>query len=107
MSPAPAWPLPYITPDASIGTSFGSTSSAIALPGTPANDTQVRICNLGPCAVALALGTTSAVTVTPSTGIVIMPGDSLSLGIGSNTYIAGVSCGGPSTSTVVNLTTGN
>jgi hypothetical protein len=99
--------LPALTPDASIGAAPSSASAAVALPGTPASDSLVVITNLGPCHVACKLGTTSAVTVTPSTGAVVLAGRQLVLAIGSNTYIAMISCGGTGTSSIVNLTTGN
>jgi hypothetical protein len=53
------------------------------------------------------LSTSSTATVTPSTGIVIFAGHSLALGIGSNTRLAGVSCGGTGTSSTVNIATGS
>jgi len=103
--------LLYFTPDASVGTSFNSTSSAVLLPGTPASDTLVMVTNLGPLAVAVKLGS-STVSVTPTTGAVVLAGQSVALGISTNTYIAGVAIGaitglGTSQSTVVNLTTGS
>jgi hypothetical protein len=104
---ASPFPLPYITPDASIGASFGTPSNSVALPGTPSADRQVLITNLGSCHLAVALGTSSAVTVTPSTGLVIMAGRSLAIGLTGQTWLAGVSCGGPGTNTQVNITTGN
>lgn len=98
---------PSIGVDAAAGTAFGGTSSAVALPGTPANDAYVRIANLGPCHVAVKLGTTNATAVTSSTGLVILAGHVEYLTLGANTFIAGVSCGGPGTNSTVNLTTGN
>ena len=106
--------LPYFTPDASVGTSFGASSSNIALPGTPASDTTLLITNIGPLPVIFKLGTSNAVVVTlPSTpggatGFCVMPGKQFAVGIGSNTYIAGISTGGQTGQcSVVNLTTGN
>ncbi len=101
-----ATPQPVFTPDASIGTSAGGTSAAVLLPGTPATDTTVRVCNVGSMPVAVKLGTTSAVTCTMSTGLVVMPGRTEYLGIGANTYIA-LTTGTPGTSSTVNLTTGS
>lgn len=94
-------------PDAAIGTSFGFTSSNIALPGTPATDAMVRVYNAGPNNIAVKLGTTIAVTVTSSTGLMVGAGQVAFLTIGANLFIAGVSCGGPSTASTVNVTTGN
>jgi hypothetical protein len=95
------------TPDASIGTSFGFASVAVALPGTPASDVMVRVCNLGPTPVAVKLGTTNAVTVTSSTGMVIAAGETVYITIGANLFIAGVACAGPNNASTVNLTTGS
>lgn len=94
-------------PDTSVGGSFGFASSAILLPGTPAGDTIVRLTNLGPCHVAVKLGTTNAVTVTQSTGLIIPAGQVEYLTLGANLYIAGVACGGPGNTSTVNISTGN
>ena len=98
---------PSIAVDTAVGTAFGGTATAVALPGTPADDAYVRVANLGPCHVAVKLGTTNAVAVTPSTGVVILAGHVEYLTIADNTFIAGVSCGGPGTNSTVNLATGN
>lgn len=99
--------IPALTLDAAIGASAGSTSSAKALPGTPASDALVLVTNLGPCHAALKLGTSSAVSVTPSTGVVVLAGHELALAIGvGDTYIAIVSCGGTGTTTTLNIATG-
>jgi len=100
-------PQSAFTTDAAVGAAFGSASSPVLLPGTPSGDTVVRVANLGPCHLAVALGTTNAVTVTPSTGIVVLAGQVQYIGLGINTYIAGVSCGGPGSSAMVNIATGN
>jgi hypothetical protein len=94
------------TLDTAAGTSFGATSSAVALPGIPGSDLVVRICNLGPCHLACKLGG-SGVTVTPSTGIVVLAGQVLVLALAGATYIAGVSCGGTGTASTVNIATGS
>jgi len=94
------------TPDTAVGTSVGSSSAAVALPGTPASDTTLRVANVGNNPIYVKLGTTNAVTVTNGTGLCIMPGDKEYLGIGSNTYIA-MTTGTPGTSSTVNLTTGS
>ena len=99
-------PLEGFTLDVAAGTSFGATSSAVLLPGTPGADLTVRICNLGPCHVAIRLGG-STVTVTPSTGIVVLAGQVLVLALAGATYIAGVSCGGTGTASTVNIATGS
>ena len=99
--------IPSFAVDAIKGTSFGSTTSPVQLPGTPSGDTSLRVANLGPCHIAVKLGTDNTVTVTSSTGLVILAGEVMYLTLGSNTWIAGVSCGGPSSSSIVNLATGN
>lgn len=94
--------------DAAVGTSFGFTATNIALPGTVAGDSIVRVANLGPCHVAVRLTTSSSdVTVTPSTGIIVLAGGELWLTLGSNTRIEGVASGGPGMASTVNIATGN
>jgi hypothetical protein len=93
--------------DAATGTSFGFASTAVALPGVLAGDTVLRVCNLGPCPIMVKLGTTGAVSVTSSTGLAIMPGNTVYLTLGANTFIAGVAAGGPGNASSVNLATGN
>jgi len=39
-------PIPSFTVDAALTTSFGSPSTRVALPGTPASDATVRLLNL-------------------------------------------------------------
>lgn len=99
-------PQPSFTVDAAIGGSFGFATSAITLPGTPASDACVRIANLGPCHISVALGG-STVTVSQSTGVVIPAGQVQYLTIGSATYIAGVAAGGPANTSTVNIATGS
>ena len=98
---------PSFSVDVAIGTSFGFTSSAVALPGTPGSDAMVRVCNLGPCHIAVALGTSNAITVTQSTGVVIPAGQVQYLTLAGATYIAGAAAGGPSNASTVNIATGN
>ncbi len=100
-------PQPAFTVDAAIGTAAVSSSSALALPGTPASDTVVLVTNLGPCHVAIKLGTSSAVTVTPSTGLVVLAGREAYLGMTGFTHIAMACAGGPGTSSTLNIATGN
>jgi len=94
-------------PDASMGAAFTSVSSNVLLPGTPGSDNYVRIVNVGPLLCAVKLGTSDAVTVTGTTGVVIMPGQVLNLTLGSNTYLAGIALGSQGNAAVVNITTGN
>lgn len=101
-----ATPQPVFTPDTSAGVSAGPASAAFALPGTPASDTTLRVANVGSMPVYCKLGASSAVTVTNSTGLCVMPGRTEYLGIGANTWIA-ITTGTLGTSSTVNLTTGN
>lgn len=98
---------PAVVIDGAIGTSFGFASTAVALPGTaPGSDAYVRVANLGPCHISVKLGTTSAVTVSQSTGLVVMAGQVEYINLPAGTlYIAGVAAGGPGNSSTVNLTT--
>lgn len=99
--------IPSFAVDGAVGTSFGFASTAVLLPGTTvATDNAVRVTNLGPCPVTVKLGN-AAVTVTQSTGLTILAGDTVYLTIGTNTYIAGVSAGGPGNASTVNLATGS
>jgi hypothetical protein len=101
-------PLPAFTPDTGGNVSVGAASAAFLLPGTPASDTTVLVTNTGALPVQAKLGSSNAVTVTGSTGVTIMPGQTLALGIGANTYIAMIATGGlTGVYTTVNLTTGN
>jgi hypothetical protein len=104
--PVTITPVPSFTLDAAINGSFGFASSAILLPGTPGSDACVRVTNMGPCPISIALGT-STVAVTQSTGLLVMAGQSLFLTLGTATYIAGVACGGPGNSSTVNVATGS
>ena len=103
--------LPCFTPDASAATSAGPGASAIALPGTPANDTTALVSNLGQMPVAVQFFATnpSAATLaacTMGTGVVILPGQSLALGFGANRYMSCMT-GTTGTSSTVSVTTGN
>lgn len=100
--------LNYLTIDASIGTSVGSTTAAVLLPGTTVStDTVLLIQNVGNLPVYFNLGTSSAVTVVNPNGTVVMPGQALVVDIhtGSFTYIA-MMTGVPGCTSTVNLTTG-
>ena len=104
-------PLPCFTPDASAATSASPGASAIALPGTPANDTSCLVANLGQMPVAVQFFATnpSAATLancTMGTGVVVLPGQSLALGFGANRYVS-VMTGTTGTNSTVSVTTGN
>ena len=85
------------------GTSFGFASTAVALPAT---GVLLRVANLGPCHITVALGTTNAVTVNQGNGLVILAGHTEWLTTGSNTFIAGVAAGGPGNASTVSLAVG-
>ena len=105
-------PQPCFTVDAAANAAFDNTSHAVLLPGTIANDTVVRLVNVGNAPVYVLLGT-SAVTVTPQTGVCIAPGAVPTyLGINGATYIAGVVSGpnfaaGWTPNAILNISTGN
>ena len=89
-------PIPSFTVDAALTTSFGSPSTRVALPGTPASDATVRLLNLSGVPVFVALGG-NTVVATVAAGVCIAPGPVPTyLGIGTNTYIAGIIQGGNS-----------
>lgn len=89
-------------PAAAQGVSFGFSSTRVAIPGAGA---VLRIANLGPCHVTVALGDTTVV-VTQSTGLTILAGQTEYLTVGGATNIAGVAAGGPGNTSIVNLSTG-
>lgn len=67
-----------------------ATSQNVALPGTPSGPPTAVVTNLGPSPAFVALGTTNAVVATLSTGVAILPGTSLALTLGANTYLAAI-----------------
>jgi hypothetical protein len=85
------------------GASFGFASTAIALPGT---GSLLRVANLGPCHITVAIGTTNAVTVTQSTGTVVLAGQVEWFTVAAGNFIAGVAAGGPGNASTVNIATG-
>jgi hypothetical protein len=104
--------LPAFTVDAATGASFGSSPSAIALPGTAlSTDSVVLITNLGPCHLSVRLATTSTLAstgLTPSNGVIVLAGQQMAVALlTGQAFIGAVSCGGTSTSTIANIATGN
>ena len=97
--------IQYFTPDVSAGASAGLTSAAVALPNS--SDSLLLITNLGPLTVVFKLGTSSAVTVTTSTGTALLPGASLIVGAQGMSYIALIGVGSVGNAAAVNLTSGN
>lgn len=96
-------PQPAFTVDSSVGMSAGITSSNVALPGTLADDTVVRIVNLGPGTAYVALGSSSVAATTQN--LCIPPGQVQYLAINSNTYLAAITTGAGNAQ--LNISTGN
>jgi hypothetical protein len=98
---------PAFTLDAATGTSFGGTTSSVALPGTPGSDALVRVANLGPNTVSVRL-TVGAGTVTLTNGIAVLPGQVQYLAITTgNDHIAGIAHGSLGMGSTVNIATGS
>ena len=74
-------------PTGAVGGVASQPSQALLLPtaGTP---TIALVSNLGDIPVYVLMGTSSAVVVTTSTGLPVLPNEKIALTIGSNTYIA-------------------
>jgi hypothetical protein len=83
------------------------TPSACGMMSAPANTSEARaipggagptllITNLGPSAAVVLLGG-STVVATVATGIAVLPGCPLALGVGANTHIAAWGLGGNAT----------
>jgi len=84
------------------GTSFGFASTTVALPGS---GTLLRVTNLGPCHITVAIGG-SGVTVNQGNGLVIAAGQTEWLTVTAGQFIAGVAAGGPGNASTCNLATG-
>jgi hypothetical protein len=94
------------TLDAAAGTSFGASSSSVALPGTPASDALVRVANLGPNTVSVRLSV-GAGTVTTQNGVALVPGQVLYLAITTGQdHINGIAHGSLGMGSTVNVATG-
>ena len=99
----------YLNIDASVGTSVGSSSAAVQLPGTNlTGDTAVLITNIGNLPIYFKLGSTSAVMVVNPNGTAVLPGQTLTVDIqtSSFTWVA-MMTGVPGCTSTVNLTTGS
>jgi hypothetical protein len=79
----------FFTPSGYATLSVGSTSSNVAVPGSP---TSILVTNLGPYPVAVLTGATNAVVVTPATGVIILPNQQIYLAPGA--FIAAIALGG-------------
>ena len=97
--------IQFFTPDVSIGTSAGTASSTVALPNSA--DALLYLVNLGPNTISFKLGSSSAVTVTTSTGCALLPGQALIVGAQGMSYIAMIAHGCLGMGSVLNLTSGN
>jgi hypothetical protein len=86
--------LAAFTPTGQAALVANGTSQNVAVPlaGTP---TQVLLVNLGLIPVFVVLGTSNAVVATVATGTPILPGCSLPLVLGANTYLAAITTGDP------------
>ena len=107
MTSTPTGPnqVPGFTPDGAVGTSFGAASSNVALPGTPASDSLVRVANLGPNPISVALGGSTVVAALAD--LVIFPGQVMYLTMAGETYIAGIAHGCLGMGSTTNVVTGN
>jgi hypothetical protein len=76
------------------------TSASQAIPG--GDGTVLLVTNIGPAPAVVLLGG-SSVAVTFSTGVAVLPNQSLALAVGSNTYIAAMGIG---SSALLNLAQG-
>jgi hypothetical protein len=76
-------------PTAATSLIAGLASTNVILPttGTP---TVILVTNMGVVPAYVLLGTSNAVVVTSATGLPIMPGKSIYLTVGSNTYLAAI-----------------
>jgi len=101
----PSPTIQYFTPSAGVNTSASFSNGVTALPDPTAN--LLRITNMGANSITFKLGADNTVTTTQSTGTALMGGTSLIVGAQGMAYIALFCCGGPSSSSVVNLSSGN
>lgn len=82
---------------ASIVANGSSQNVELPAAGTP---TIAIVTNVGNGIAYLLLGTSSAVVATPSTGLALLPGLSINLTIGTNTYLAAIG-------STINISVGN
>ena len=86
-------PQPAFTVDAVVNAAFDIASSRVALPGTPASDTVLRLVNVSGVPVYVVLGS-NTVVATVATGVCIAPGPVPTyLGLAGATYLAGITSG--------------
>ena len=93
----------FLTVDASTQFAVSSVSQAFNLPGTPAGDTVVRLTNGGPNPIAVKIGA----TVTPNTGLVLLAGQTETIGTGGATQIAAVLLWNSPNNSTLAVTTGS
>lgn len=93
---------PSFAPAASAQMPVSDASSQVAIPGT--DNSILRVSNPGAVAAYVLLGSSAEVSVTPESGMVVEPGETAWLTIGSETNIAAVTAAG---FTQLNLTAGN
>ena len=83
--------VPAFTPAAYAQMNATSASSSAAIPGS--GNQTLRITNLGSAAVFVSLSS-GAGTVTPATGVAILPNSTEYLGIGIDNHINAITDGG-------------
>ncbi len=86
----PQYPAFTLTGKASLIASAASSNVALSTTGTP---TCAIVSNLGMYAAWVLLGTSNAVAVTPGSGVCVLPGQSVTLALASNSYLAGIGQG--------------
>ena len=81
----------YFTPAAYARMSVKNTSSSLLLPGS--GNACMYVINHGPAPVVFLLSTSAATVATENTGMYILPGQALYIGVGANTYISAIAIG--------------
>ena len=98
-----AYPLPvtgtfslgaFVPSGGAVSLSASTTSTAVALGATAST---VAVANTGANTVYVLFGTTSGTTATTSNGFPVLAGQTVFLGNGANTYIAGITASSTST----------
>ena len=96
-------PQPAFSVDATVGFGATQTTNNVALPGTLASDTVVRVANLGRAHCAVALGAAGVVATNQS--LIVPAGQVQYLGLGTATHLAALAIDGPTA--ILNVSTGN
>lgn len=96
-------PLASFAPSAAVNLRVSTISANVELPATGSPTTAV-VTNLGEHVSFVALGADDTTVASASSSMAVMPGRTVSLTIGSNTYLAGVTLNGVSQ---LNIAVGN